>query len=328
VLNVFLTVDTELWPLAPDWPRVALPSSDLAAEFDGYIRGRTASGDFGLPYQIDALNRHGLGATFFVETLFAGKAGMEPLTEIVNMVQDGGHDVQLHLHTEWMAEFSSPDLPQPVHQLLRLYTEDEQTRIVAKGLADLRQAGARTVCAFRAGNFAANFATLRALARNGLLYDSSHNSCFFDSTCHLLTEKPMLQPQMIEGVLEFPVSTFSDYPGHTRPAQLCACSAREMQIALLRAWEAGWSSFVILWHSHELLSNVRSPGRRKPARIQLARFERLCAFLAGHPDKFRISTFSGLDHGRLELAGNDGPIASPAQHAAWRVVEQIASRLL
>jgi len=37
--------------------------------------GETAEGDFGLPYQIEQLNRYGLKATYFLEPLFADRVG-------------------------------------------------------------------------------------------------------------------------------------------------------------------------------------------------------------------------------------------------------------
>src|SRR5438034_4611872 len=95
-LNVFLTVDTEVWPRTPDWI-----ATGLSPEIDRFIYGVTADGQFGLKYQIDMLNEYGLKAVFLVEALFACIVGLEPLRKIVSLIQAGGHDVQLHIHTEW-----------------------------------------------------------------------------------------------------------------------------------------------------------------------------------------------------------------------------------
>jgi hypothetical protein len=56
------------------------------------------------------------------------------------------------------------------------------------------------LCAFRAGSYGANFDTLRALARNGILYDSSHNTCYLGYTCEMRTPNLLLQPKKIDGV--------------------------------------------------------------------------------------------------------------------------------
>ncbi len=323
-MNVFLTVDTEIWPLEPAsraGRRAA--TRDFSAEVDAYIRGESRAGDFGLPFQIERLKRTGLRATFFVETMFARHAGDEALRNIVSSVREGGHDAQLHIHAEWLRDFGTAESPQsPLH--MWHFPEDEQARLIAEGAARLRAAGAPDPCAFRAGNFGADFRTLRALARNGLSFDSSYNSCFLDSFCRLGTQEPLLQQCVIEGVCEYPVGTFRDYPGHHRPAQLGACSAAEIRAALMAAWTAGWDSFVIVWHSAELLADVARPARRRPHPINIRRFERLCDFLASHPGRFRSALFSETP--AAARATPVEPIGTPLRHTAWRFVEQLASR--
>ena len=329
MLNVFLTVDTEVWPFATDWPGNSLPhSKDFSAEIAGYIHGETDSGDYGVPFQMEILNRNKLKATYFVEALLAGRVGVGPLRDIVGQVQAGGHDVQLHVHTEWLRELADPDLPAEFRQNMRQFSEDDQTRIISRGIANLRQAGAHNVCAFRAGNYGANFETLRALKRNGIVFDTSHNACFLDAECQLRTDELLLQPTMIDGVYEFPVSVFSDYPGHLRPAQLGACSFQELKAALLQAWTAGWYSFVIVWHGFELLRRVTEPGRRTPDWITIRRFERLCAFLDTNRDKFRTAVFSEIDAKTIPPAGIAVALKSPLRLTAWRMAEQLASRLI
>src|SRR6266542_1373328 len=104
MLDVFLTVDTEISSYGSRW-RGSVTTEDIERD----IYGVTTGGQFGLPYQIERLNAHGLKAVFFVEALFAEVSGREPLRDIVQMVQDGGQEVQLHLHTEWL-----PRMPTPV----------------------------------------------------------------------------------------------------------------------------------------------------------------------------------------------------------------------
>lgn len=296
---------------------------DFSAELSAYILGESDAGNFGLPFQIERLGRAGLKATFFIETMFARHAGDDALHGIVTSVRDGGHDAQLHIHAEWLRDFGTAESPQsPLH--MWHFSEDQQTQLIAEGAARLRAAGAPAPCAFRAGNFGANFETLRALARNGLAFDSSYNSCFLESFCRLRTEEPLLQQRLIEGVYEYPVATFRDYPGHERPAQLGACSAAEIRGALMAAWAAGWDSFVIIWHSGELLADVGRQARRRPHAINIRRFESLCDLLAINRDKFRTAVFSEM--GTPPLANHVKHISTPWRHTAWRFAEQLASR--
>src|SRR4051794_33132917 len=182
MLNVFLTVDTELWPYAADWR-----TAGLSRDFKRDIDGATADGEYGVPYQVRRLSEHGLKAVFFVEALFAGAAGLEPLRRIVDMVQEGGQEVQLHLHPEWLRWLDPSPLPGRFGDNMKDFTTDEQALLIARGLENLRAAGARDVCAFRAGNYGADLNTLHALARNGVRFDTSYNFCYLDAACGMRT---------------------------------------------------------------------------------------------------------------------------------------------
>lgn len=331
MLNVFLTVDTEVWPYSQGWPVTALPAdkTDFARELDAYIHGRTPKGDFGIPYQMALLNQHGLKATYFVEALFGSAIGLGPLREIVQLVRDGGHEVQLHLHTEWLREIRDPALPAQFQQHIRQFSLEDQTRLIARGVENLIACGATDVCAFRAGNFGANFDTLRALAANGLKFDSSHNTCYLDTTCQMPTDSLLLQPREIEGVWEYPVSFFVDYPGHYRHAQLCACSFPELRNALLAAWREEWHSFVIVFHGFELLKHFNQADRTTtPEPINLRRFRQLCEFLGANRDKFHTAQFAELDPRAIPSVHAERPLNSPLRHTARRYAEQAVSRFL
>ena len=331
MLNVFLTVDTEIWPFSRVWPEVPLAStrSSLTPEIGFYIYGETDTGSFGVPFQLDCLKEHGLKATYFVESLFADVAGPKPLQEIVSLVQSKGQEVQLHAHTEWLGEIHDRALPNGFRQHIRQFSQEEQAVIIGRAATNLREAGARDLCAFRAGNFGANFDTLRALRTLGIKFDSSHNACRLTTTCGLDTGHPMTQPQAIEGVHEFPLSVFRDYPGHYRPAQLCACSYGEMTEALLRAWRAGWHSFVILLHGWELLGEWKSFARiAGPNRLIVRRFTQLCRFLADNTDKFRTTSFSEIEAASIPQPTSLAPFSLGFHRTAWRIAEQLAGRLL
>src|SRR5450432_4005187 len=106
MLDVFITVDTEVWPRYADWRQAR-----LARDIERDIYGMTKQGEFGVGYQMDVLDAHGLRAVFFVEALFAMVVGFEALTRLVQMIQQRGHEVQLHLHTEWLKWIEPSPLP-------------------------------------------------------------------------------------------------------------------------------------------------------------------------------------------------------------------------
>lgn len=329
MLKVFLTVDTEIWPYSDGWPVRALPAekTQFEAEIAACIYGKTSTGEFGLPYQIEQLNQHGLKATYFLEPLFADRAGNQHLVDIVNLIQRNGQEVQLHLHTEWLSEIHDPTIPSRFKQYMHNFTLDEQTALIAKGVRSLQTVGVQKVCAFRAGSYGANLDTLRAAFRNGLVFDSSYNACYLGNDCQIAQNDILLQPRRIEGVWEFPITFFQDYPNHRRHTQLAACSFNEMKTALLDAWQAGWFSFVIVLHSFELVRNRNPDTPCLPDKRNIDRFQRLCGFLAEHTDKFSTTTFSALDTSTTPEIKEVEGLHSRIHHTAWRYAEQAFARI-
>lgn len=325
-VDVFLTVDTEWWPRSPNW-RDGGYQADVQRDF----YGETPNGHYGVPYQIEVLNHYGLKGVFLIEALFPEVVGLGPLQALVDVIQRGGQDAQLHLHTEWLSwiDGSRSPLPGRTGRNLKDFTADEQTVLIERGLRNLKDAGAKNVNAFRAGNYGGNFDTLIALQRNGIACDTTHNTCYLDSACGMRTSDWLLQPRTIHGVREFPVTFFSDYPGHMRHAQLCACSFGEMKAALLNAWRRGWTSFVIVSHSFELIRNRKKPGAiPRPDPTVIRRFENLCRFLQKNSDKFQTRFFGDIDLSAIPetSATGDRPLASRIDRTAWRLGEQLIRR--
>ena len=318
-LNVFLTIDTEF--------SRSRCRGDAAANIRNDIYGKTDAGDFGITYQADILRRHGLRATFFVEALCACVTGIEPLRRVVDAIQTQGHEVQLHLHPEWLRRMSRPLLGARTGQHLRDYDLEDQTTLIAKGLENLAAAGAADICAFRAGSYAANFQTLRALARNGIRIDSSYNACYLDSTCGLRTESLLTQPAVLEGVCEIPISFFEDWPGHYRHLQLAACSRWELEKMLSQAAVRGWHSVAIVSHSFELIKRVRRNQKPPlPDWVVIRRFERLCEFLAVNKHRFATVGFSEVNSETFPQVASPAPLKSKILRTAGRMGEQLLRR--
>jgi hypothetical protein len=288
----------------------------------------TPSGEYGIRFMLDRLRQHRLKGVFFVEALWGVVVGMEYLAETVSTIVDGQGDVQLHLHPEWLARVPNSVLPGRTGTGMNDFSEDEQAVLIANGAEALRACGAKNVCAFRAGGFRANYDTLRALARHGFAFDTSHNACWMGVTCDLPTQTPLLQPQMLCGIHEFPISFFRAWPNQQRHAQLGACSSGELRDALLHAVRAGWHYFVILLHSFELVKRPCSPDPKAfPDRIAIGRFEDLCKFLADNADQFRTTTFADLDPDRVTSPKPVGPLRCRAVHTLRRHIEQAIRRL-
>jgi hypothetical protein len=316
VIEVFFTIDVEIW--CGGWARL---DAEFPSAFDRYVYGPGHQG--GLPTQLLVLNDHGLKSVCFVEPLFAGRFGLAPLAEIVGIVQQAGHEVQLHLHTEWVDEAKHtllPGTPTGKRQHLRQFTQDEQTQLIGLGATWLQQAGAPGPNAFRAGSFGFNAQTLPALAANGIAIDSSYNASMLGPSSGVAEGELLMQARHFGPVLELPMTVYADGRG-LRHAQLTACSWGELEGLLWQALEAGHGQFVLLSHNFELLT----PGMGKVDRVVMRRLQRLCAFLDRHRDTFCVRGLRG--HEPATTSNAQTPLRSPLWRTGLRMAEQAWRRV-
>lgn len=316
MLNVFFTVDVEIWP--GSWERL---DDRFAEHFRRYVYGPTAKGEYALPAKLQILNDHGLKGSFFVESLFASRVGIAPLQEIVGLIQDAGQEVQMHLHTEWVDKLPTPLLANRSGQHMRCFSKDEQKILIARGLENLSAAGRKNIVAFRAGNYGFNADTLEALAAHNLTFDASYNPCFMGTTSGIAPGQILYQPVKSHGVYEYPVSVYEDYPGHLRHAQLGAVSYAEMTTMLRRAMSNNWHCFVMVSHNFELLDRTKS----RPDRIAVRRFRKLCRFLDRHRDEIHASGFD--EHRPQAFDRQPEMIRSNPLRTGWRIAEQLSRRI-
>lgn len=313
MLDVFFTVDVEIW--CDGWRNIDEKFPDA---YRKYIYGPTSNGDYGLPYQLDVLNDHGLKGVFFIEPLFSTRFGMQALTEIVGMVKEKAQEIQLHLHTEWVDESLEPLLP-VVHakrQHLRYFNKDEQSVLVGIGARLLNQAGEDSINAFRAGSFAFNRDTLSALAINGIPFDSSYNASHFGMDSGVMPDVTVVEPIECDSVYEYPMTVFQDGSRSLRHAQLTACSYQELEGLLWQALESGRTSFVILSHGSELLNQAKT----RADEVVVKRFRKLCSFLDHNRDSFQVRGFDGLEPKPAQVQPH--PLTSPLWKTGGRIIEQ------
>lgn len=317
MLDVFFTVDVEIW--CDGWQNI---EEKFPACFQKYIYGPTAAGSFGLPYQLEVLNQHGLSGVFFIEPLFSTRFGEQPLAEIVELIREGGQEIQLHLHTEWVDESRQPLLANisGKRQHLRYFSKDEQTTLISAGIGLLKRAGAGDINAFRAGSFGFNRDTLGALAACGIAIDSSYNASIFGPDSGVMPGVTVVEPVECDSVFEYPMTVFNDGTGKLRHTQLTSCSFREMEGLLWQALESGRSSFTILSHSFELLNQAKD----RADDVVVRRFQQLCSFLEKNRDVFRTRGFQDL---KPHIPKQQPiPLASPIWKTGERMIEQAYRR--
>lgn len=297
--RVLLTVDTELrwdWHLGgASW------QENLELSFD--------PAGVGVAYQLDRLAAYGLRACFFVDPMPALLYGIEPIRRMVEPILAAGQEVQLHLHPSWA------DPANPVFELTGL-DRLTQMELIRTARSLLIEAGAPAPIAFRSGSYAADLATLEALAAVGIRYDSSHNGSHHPDPSALPLDPRRIAPASIEGLVEIPVTQIEHRPGRLRHLQICAVSFAEMRAALEHAADNSHPVVTLVGHSFELAA--RGGKRANPTLVR--RFEKLCAFLAA--ERERLPTARFFDLADLPLEAEAFPLRSGALRTAARMAEQ------
>ena len=308
--TVLITTDTEL---SASRQRGGMRTR---ANFDSSILGRTPAGDFGIGWQMDRLEQHGLTGAFFVDPLPALVLGHQVIADIVGPIVARGHDVQLHLHTEWLEWAPQSPVGGRRGRNLAEFSGDDQRVLLDLARELLVAAGAPSPIAFRAGNYGANDTTLAVLAELGFRYDTSFNGDYAGRGCGIGLSPTCHLPVHRHGLIELPVSGLHDRPGRLRPAQVCAMSGWEMGAALRHAADTDAPAFTIVNHSFEMLSR----DRQRPNRQVMRRMEALCRAVAADP---RLSTARYADLDPATLVVGHRPTLGPSRTRTWaRQLEQ------
>lgn len=288
-LRIFLTFDVEIW--CGGWDRL---DERFPAAYRRYVYGTDQRNGYALPMTLKILAEYGLKAVFFVEPLFSARFGLDKLRTIINLIHDADQEVQLHLHPEWSDEapILSDGGTRAKRPALWQFDLPDQVGMIRVGTEILRSAGVRSLRAFRAGGFAANMDTLRALALVGHDIDSSLNATYKTSFPDGMTPPSRFVRSSAMGVASFPIGVFVDGFGHLKHAQVGACSFDELAQAIMGAVSFGWDDYVLLSHGFELLK----PRSADPDPIVVRRYRRLCALLRDQQEKgvLRMARFSEL----------------------------------
>jgi hypothetical protein len=307
---VLVTVDTEL--------SAGRQASGWGARdnFRSSFLGRCGRGDFGVPWLLDRLDAAGLTGVFFVDPMPALVHGEGVVADMVGPIVERGHEVQIHIHTEWLEWARASPVGGRTGRNIGDFTVDDQVTLIRHARDLLMRAGAPRPVAFRAGNYGADDRTLVALDRLGIAWDASFNADYAGARCAISPPASPITPERRGGVMLAPVSGLFDRPGHFRPAQVCAMSAREMRAALDHAARHAHPCFTIVSHSFEMLSRDRA----RPNRTVMRRFDALCTHVAD-------STLRSEGFRTLPARAPRRRLA-PAAHSYPRTAARVAEQML
>ncbi len=314
-MNVFLTVDTEASVGGAFADRSLKPVGN-----ERRIFGRVSGGEWGIGPMMAIADSHGLKLTFFVEALASLHFGAAELEEVCGAILSRGHDVQLHLHPC----FLNFGLDDPARRLfsdnIGTYPQARQAELLTQGLELLVKAGTPRPVAFRAGNHGIGSASLAALAQAGILLDSSYNAAVSPRLRIMPDLRVNDAARMPEGVVELPVTCFREATGlrppKLKPLDINGVTFGEMACALERGRDMGLRNAVILMHSFSFIRTYDPQyGKVRIRHDVIARFEKLCRFLAGNAADFRTLTFGDLGKEDLSACLGPDPRAVPSMPA-------------
>ncbi|HEX8216078.1 MAG TPA: hypothetical protein VF577_01320, partial [Allosphingosinicella sp.] len=322
--QVCITIDTEFsigGAFADPAARRPIGAPNVTCEVDGR--------EHGLGFLLETFARHGTAATFFVETMNVHWFGESEMGGLVERILAAGQDIQLHLHPCWAA-FGDPNWREAAtlaapDDSCDGRTEAELLGLIEAGLDALERMGAPRPIALRTGNLRADRNVYRAMRASGLEIGSNVGlglSVPADPALRLRGGR-----HRIHGVLEVPVLTYG--PGE-RLLTITGCSSGEIESLLNQARRDGVETIVLLTHPFEFVKGDRLDAtRQRRNRINQQRLERLCAFIAAHPDDYESVSFSGA--APRWLAAPDAPeprLKAPLPRVLARMIENKANDLV
>jgi hypothetical protein len=297
-INVFITVDTEHSIGGAFGDGNLKPVGN-----DKRIWGKFGDKSFGIPLIMDIAKACNIRLTFFVEVMNKYHFGESETKQVCEYIMKRGHDVQLHLHPNYLNFTLNNPQEKAYSDLIGTYSLEKQIDLIKEGIEILIQTGASRPIAFRAGCFGASEETLRALKAVGVLIDSSYNKAYVGDTC-LLDNKGINDLTYLNWIWEFPITNFIEStkvrPNRFKPLDINGVSFQEMRSVLNQAKEKGPRNITIIMHSFSFLkpSDVQY-SKVRPRGNVIQRFQRLCQFLEENTRFFEVRTFSSLDKEEL-----------------------------
>ena len=194
----------------------AQPERSDRTPLDHLIHGKTGSGEWGLWRILDIAERHGVQITVFLDYAERDLWG-EGVLDAGREVLRRGHDLQLHLHPEFLApsRFEAVGAA-PVGAVADM--SPLQARVAVDAVFEAHdEAGGGGLAAFRGGGYHVNDVLLSALRAAGVTADSSYLPARHRGAAKGLSARDDRPFLWRNGVTELPIGTVPgfrnlDYP--------------------------------------------------------------------------------------------------------------------
>jgi hypothetical protein len=178
---------------------------------------------------------------------------------------------------------------------------------------------------------------------NGISRNKSHRSQTMTSmwcnrpngrSIRLLTVTEATACQAVEhspsaycGSLRGADMVLEDRPSYFRHAQICTASFNELRAALEKAYSNGWSAFVIVSRSFQLIKDRWSVPAPSQRRIVSRRLEDSCQCLSENGTRFQTSVFQGLGPSDVLKEQPGDTLKGGIVRTVLRHAEQAAGRI-
>lgn len=310
MLTILTTVDTEGFHGDSPFERFILGKVDGSAEEWGVFR------------ILDICRRHEAGVTFFVDVYESLYWGEDKFCDLTRRLSDMGADVQLHTHPEFRGPRSAAGTLTAAERILGNGAQKEKTgrgpmtalsceqqRLFLQAGIDMlvRWTGIMPV-GHRAGGYAINKDTVRALREAGIPLDSSMN------VSHSNSKLTWSRNAVIEhdGVVEFPVTVqnyaFGRHYARLFKTDLNSCSLGELLAYVDHAVEHGLALMNLFLHSYSLVRFDRGFKWFGPDLANARKLELFFAIVRKRDDVRLMSCAQALKRYRIapvEFAGAD-----------------------
>lgn len=182
----------------------AQPARAEAEHVQRLIYGQFGAERYGLLEIMQAAERHAYTCTCFLDYPEACLWG-ESISRAAKDIISAGHDLQLHIHPEFLSREVLQDMGIPRPRGMDACSAEQADKIVAWAVEQHVNVSGSAPLAFRGGGYRINEAVLDSLIKNNVLISSNINSAKQEASKNLPAEPFYWE----NGVLEFPISTVS-----------------------------------------------------------------------------------------------------------------------
>lgn len=327
-VNVFITVDTEhSIGGAFREPKLKPVGNEKR------IYGKIGDKYYGIPLIMDIADSYNIPVTFFVEVLNKYYFGEKESKEVCQYILGRGHDVQLHLHPNYL-NFTKPD-PGKLYfsDNMSDYSLERQAQLIKEGKDLLTRYGVKPPIAFRAGNFGADRNTLKALKQNDFLIDSSYNLAFPQKS-RLLGIEHLNDIIKINDIYELPITCFKEsiplIANRIRPLDLNSASFNQIKKTLEFAHENNMHCVTIILHSFSFIhSKDVQYAKVKIRKNVIQRFKKICSFLSENSQYYRVRRLDDFSIDKDLISNNNRELLTKASmiSAIGHYTEKILSKI-